>query len=572
MASWADHGIEIPASLTGAGGNVNLPCPECQHTRSHQHRHAKPLSVNLVKKTWNCHHCGWRGRLSSQQAPPPGSRQAQAPPRSHTRVVFNYQKGEMAEHAREWLHNRGITDAVIRKRKIGWTMARFGAEEYPAFQFPFFLNGQCVNIKYRTLDKQFSQTPGGTQCLYGLETLADDTDTLIVVEGELDALACDAASIHNVVSLPSGAQISDALFQTIEPLLAQIERVILAGDADEHGQKCMQEFARRIGPEKCWRVSWPEDCKDANATLMTHGQERLWDCLANAAAWPVKGIVEPRELFPAFESLYHYGVPQGIEVPWHTLRHYFKVRQGELTIVTGVPGSGKSTWLSALLVHLAQEEGWRMTVFTPEMLPLERYMVVLSEQYLGKPFNEFPNGPPRMSEQEMRACRTWIQNHFSFLLPEDEAPTVPFLLNLAKIQVLRHGIQAFTMDPWNEMEHSRPAGMTEPEYISQSLTAIRRFARTYGVHTFIVAHPTKLVKKKDGTYPIPTAYDISGAAAWNNKADNIIVVNRAGSGQGPLKTTVMTRKIRFREIGQLGEIDLVFDKSTGRYADDLPYY
>ena len=566
MPTWNDVGIEIPASLTGAGGDLNLPCPQCQHTRQAAHRHARPLSVNLVKKVWNCHHCGWRGKLnepaSQQTTPRPQTRQKQM-------AQIHYQKGEMADFAREWLYQRGITDHVIHRRQIGWTMARFGGEEKPAFQFPFFHGHECVNIKYRTIDKRFTQTAGGMQCLYGLEYLDDTNDCLTIVEGELDVLACDVAQIDNVVSLPSGGQISDALFQSMEPLLHNMQRIVLAGDSDEKGQKCMAEIARRLGPERCWKVSWPDGCKDANDTLVQHGPDRIWDCLANARAWPVAGIIEPQEIFEAFDTLYNHGVPRGVAPPWTSLRHHYRVRPGEVTVITGIPGSGKSVWISALLVHLAQEENWRISVFTPEMLPLERYMVMLAEQYIGKPFDDGWHGQ-RMSPQEKNTARHWIQQYFTFLLPEDDAPTVPFLLGLAKVEVLRHGITALVIDPWNEIEHTRPPNITETEYISQSLTSIRRFARTHSIHIFIIAHPTKLQKEKNGEYPVPTAYDIAGSASWRNKADNIIAVARPFTEDSP-KTMIVIQKVRFREIGKLGKIELSFDKSTGRYMDLSTY-
>ena len=64
--------------------------------------------------------------------------------------------------------------------------------------------------------------------------------------------------------------------------------------------------------------------------------------------------------------------------------------------------------------------------------------------------------------------------------------------------------------------------MSETEYISQSLTTIRKFARRYDVHVWVVAHPTKMQKDNDGNYPIPTAYDAAGSTHWRNKADNVL--------------------------------------------------
>ena len=39
---------------------------------------------------------------------------------------------------------------------------------------------------------------------------------------------------------------------------------------------------------------------------------------------------------------------------------------GELTIVTGVPNSGKSEWIDALLCNLATEHGWSFAMCSME--------------------------------------------------------------------------------------------------------------------------------------------------------------------------------------------------------------
>ena len=39
---------------------------------------------------------------------------------------------------------------------------------------------------------------------------------------------------------------------------------------------------------------------------------------------------------------------------------------GELTIVTGVPNSGKSEWIDALLVNLNESVGWKFALCSME--------------------------------------------------------------------------------------------------------------------------------------------------------------------------------------------------------------
>ena len=109
--------------------------------------------------------------------------------------------------------------------------------------------------------------------------------------------------------------------------------------------------------------------------------------------------------------------------------------------------------------------------------------------------------------------------------------------------------------------------MTETEYISQSLTKVRRFARKYKVHVWLVAHPAKLRKLDNGNYPVPTPYDISGSAHWRNKADNCLTIWRNMNIPENSLVGIYVQKIRFKEIGCLGKAELKYEYNTGRYYE-----
>ena len=121
----------------------------------------------------------------------------------------------------------------------------------------------------------------------------------------------------------------------------------------------------------------------------------------------------------------------------------------------------------------------------------------------------------------------------------------------------------------NELDHSRPNNQTETEYISSALTKIRQFARTYKVHVWLVAHPAKLYKDKDGKYPVPTPYDISGSAHYRNKADNAITVWRNVGHDDQTVSDIHVQKIRFKEVGKVGLVSLRYDPISGDFIDDI---
>jgi twinkle protein len=123
------------------------------------------------------------------------------------------------------------------------------------------------------------------------------------------------------------------------------------------------------------------------------------------------------------------------------------------------------------------------------------------------------------------------------------------------------------IDPWNTIEHQVPPGMDGLSYISKALGKINKFDRKNGVHTFLIAHPTKLKKeKKKGSdkmdYPVPTLYDISGSANFRDKAFNGFSVYRDFE-KG--HTEIHFQKVKFKHQGHQGIWPCVYDVRNGRY-------
>jgi len=282
-------------------------------------------------------------------------------------------------------------------------------------------------------------------------------------------------------------------------------------DNDDAGKKLESELIRRLGPEKCSLVTWPEGCKDANDVLIKLGEDVLRQCLNEARPVPIAGIYEVRDFAENIIKFYESGEIGGERTGWFKLDKYYSVRPGEWTLITGIPSHGKSEFLDALMINLAENEEWHFGVCSPENQPLERHAAKFIEKYSGQPMS----GPKddRIEYPELMRSVEWLEDHFSFILPNEDDLSVGNVLHLAKALVFRKGIKGLVIDPWNELDHSRPSNQTETEYISNALTKIRRFARDHQVHVFLVAHPTKLQKKPNGTYGVPRPYDVSGCHA-----------------------------------------------------------
>ncbi len=440
-----------------------------------------------------------------------------------------------------------------------------------AIAFPYYRGDELVNVKYRDHSKNFRMEAGAERVLYGLNDIAE---TCVVVEGEIDKLSVEMAGITSCVSVPDGAPSPAtkdyaskfSFLESAEEQLSAVKTFILAVDNDEPGKRLEDELARRLGRERCKRVTWPDGCKEANDVLKAHGPEALRAAIDAAEQFPIAGVFTVEEVGESIRSLYARGWEKGVSTGWDAVDRYYTVRPGELTVATGIPNSGKSNWVDALCVNLAAQHGWNIAFFSPENQPLEDHMARIVEKYIKQPFAEGPT--PRMSEQALVEGMEWAGKHFTWILPDDDSEwTVETVLDRARALVMRKGIRGLVIDPWNELEHALPNGMTETIYVSQVLKHVRQWARKNGVHVWIVAHPAKLYRdREDGNYPVPTLYDISGSANWRNKADNGICVWRDFSDASKA-VDIHVQKIRFRQIGKLGKASLRYEPATATYRD-----
>jgi twinkle protein len=122
-----------------------------------------------------------------------------------------------------------------------------------AIAFPYFRNGQLINVKYRSIpEKYFRLEPQCELVLYGLDDIRPD-EPLVWVEGECDKLALEVAGFKNVVSVPNGAPPPEAknysallkFLEADEDKIQSAKRHILAVDSDVPGIHLEGELARR---------------------------------------------------------------------------------------------------------------------------------------------------------------------------------------------------------------------------------------------------------------------------------------------------------------------------------------
>lgn len=270
------------------------------------------------------------------------------------------------------------------------------------------------------------------------------------------------------------------------------------------------------------------------------------------------------EVFRLYEA---GGLPRGSSTGWPSLDALYTVGLAQWTLVTGNPHAGKSEFVDALMVNLAKREPWRFYIYSPENWPLALHHAKIIEKYIGKPFNPGPN--PRVTEEDVDEAEEWIRDKFFFVKPE-QANLVSILIDNATEHVaVKSGDKlGIIVDPWNHLDHARPHHLSETEYVSMSLSAAIKAVRIANMHLWLVAHPAKMQRDRDGKYPVPTPRDVSGSAHWWAKADNCITVHR-DQVEGTQDVEIHVQKVRFKHIGHVGQTTLRYDRLTGRYHEKL---
>lgn len=277
-------------------------------------------------------------------------------------------------------------------------------------------------------------------------------------------------------------------------------------------------------------------------------------------------IVSPLDLRAKVEQLWRDGLPPGDRTGWPSVDKLYTVVPGQLTVLTGWPSSGKSEWLDAMLVNLMRQ-GWKTAIFSPENQPLEIHATKLIEKVSGKPFGHGPTErvpfdaiPEYLDEMNGFAFATSVSGDAVPAKAVIDAVT-PWL---SQHEGCKRGL---VIDPWNELEHWRPSNLSETEYVSQTLSMLRGWARANAVHVWIVAHPQKVRREEGKELPVPRPDMISGSQHWWNKADCAVTVYRDLRPDAPQEVQIHVQKCRFKHVGRIGVVALRYDRVTGRYHE-----
>ena len=459
---------------------------------------------------------------------------------------------------------------------------------------PFKRDGNVKNRKFRETmvpgqsggkSWQDKQDKGAVRMLYNEDALRDASlkgQPVIITEGEPDLWAADLAGFQRVVGWPDGAPefsipvdadspkykpLEDAMaLFSVDNLGGKGVPIIIAADGDDAGSVLLQDLSIRLGRARCKFLTYPmlpEDrraafgrarCKDLGEVLEFYGPKGVQQTIDRASYVSAPGVYRLSELPPKAH-------PPALDIGIPMLRNSFRMRLGDWSVVTGIPSHGKSTLVNDICCRVVEnyttdEEPFVVTFASFEQDPQIDHKRNL-QWWLGE------QHPAKQTTHELEYGESWIDRHFRFLMPDEDADvSLEWLLDAAATSVIRDNSKVLVVDPWNEMDHVRMPGESVTDYTGRAIKAFRRFARKMGIHLMVVAHPTKMQQRPDGSFPIPTLYSISDSAHWFNKCDAGIIVHNFGDG----KSLIWVQKTRYHdEIGVPKMYDALFNKTSRRF-------
>jgi len=222
--------------------------------------------------------------------------------------------------------------------------------------YPYTTDGNIVGYKERILPKKGFYYHGkqGKE-LFG-QAHAIQSKTLVITEGELDAMAVAESyythykRYYPVVSIPSATGTKVLLEQ--REWIRSFENVVLLFDGDEAGQLATVQAAKIIGIGKT-RVGTLHE-KDPSDVLIKHGYKALLETIWNARLYSPAGILTNGDIWKKYQD--HKNI-ESIPYPicLEGLNQKLKgMRQGEITLFTSGTGSGKSTVIKEILFDLVK--------------------------------------------------------------------------------------------------------------------------------------------------------------------------------------------------------------------------
>ena len=521
-------------------GKTQGICPLCSSDRKPKNQKAKCASYDWERGLGTCHHCDSSFQLHTYQRKGSSEKTYIRPdslnvvdPKQITSKVF------------KWFESRGISQKTLDD-----LMVTEGSEYMPqtgksenTIQFNYIVGDELINVKYRDGRKNFKLYKGAEKVFYNINSIVG-FDTCVITEGEMDVLALHEAGITNAISVPNGATLNSNNLDYLDNCIDYFEdkeKVILAVDNDEPGQALQQELIRRLGAEVCFMASF-EDCKDANEYLIKYGKEQLKNKINDARPVPLENVKTFKDIEDEITDFVKNGFKPGYQIGLPNFDDIFSTYTGQFITVTGIPSSGKSDFVDQMVVGYNQKYQWKTAFASPENAPTYLH----AHKLMRKIWQDMPRKEDIHTDKWNQIADHCNDNFFHI---DMERYTLESVLRKGAELVKRKGIKCLVIDPFNKIRDVDCKTEDVNRYTMEYLTKIEMFAKKYDVLVFIVAHPTKMYKDKDGKIEEPTMYNIKGGGEWYDASYHGILVHRDYEAK-TVKAKVL--KVKFQNLGENG--------------------
>ena len=526
-------------------------CPLCSHNRQPKNQKAKCAMYDWDRGLGTCMNCNEVFQLHTFKRKSDSLKEYTKPEWKNNTTL--------SDNVIKWFESRSISQKTLVKMKITEGiefMPQTGKNEN-TIQFNYFINNELINIKYRDGRKNFKLVKGAEKVFYNIDRTIGH-DYIVIVEGEMDAISFMESGVEPVVSVPNGATINNTNLDYLDSCIDYFEtkeKIILAVDADEAGLALKQELIRRLGAERCFTVEFGAH-KDANEFLMAHGRSELASIISKAKPVPIENVVTLKDINEELEEFIYEGFKPGYQIGLNNFDSIFSTYTGQFITVTGVPSSGKSDFVDRMVVGYYLKYGWKTAFASPENKPTFLHTHKLIRKIGGWMPNKDDIGTQRWNNVISK-----VNDNFYFI--ENERYDLDAVLSKGAELVRRKGIKCLVIDPYNKVKMQGASAMSIPDATMEYLTRVEAFAKKYDVLVIIVAHPTKMYKKEDGTIDEPTMYSIKGGGEWYDASYHGLLVHR-NYEQKTVKVKVL--KVKFQNLGEnQAEAHFKWDHISGDY-------
>lgn len=195
---------------------------------------------------------------------------------------------------------------------------------------------------------------------------------------------------------------------------------------------------------------------------------------------------------------------------------------GEVTILSGLNGSGKSSWLNSVMLNIIQR-GFKVACFSGE---LTDYNVIkwLAQSAAGKNYVYKVEGSDysyEVNDAAYNKISEWLDEKF-YLFNNNYGNNFSQVISDLE-EVVQKGAQFIVIDNLMALQISNLSG-DKNEKQKQFIIEVVDFAKKKNVHIVVVCHP----RKESGMQTLLRKESIAGSSDLSNAVQNVAIVHRCG--------------------------------------------